>query len=55
MAITYNVVEIEDFDADAETIAALDAIGVSDWELIETLLTPNEETGKNTALCIFKK
>jgi len=55
MAIVYNVVEIEDFDADATTIAALDVIGATDWELVEVVLTPDSETGKNTALCVFKK
>jgi hypothetical protein len=55
MAITYNVVEIEDFDADAATVAALDAIGATDWLLVDITYKPNEETGKSTALCIFKK
>ena len=55
MAIAYNVVTIDDFDDDAATIALLDAQGVNDWDLIEVLLSPDEETGKSTALCIFKK
>jgi hypothetical protein len=55
MAVVYNVVEIEDFDADAATIAALDAVGVANWELVDITYKPNEETGKATALCIFKK
>ena len=55
MAITYNVVEIEDFDADAATVAALDAVGVGDWLLVDITYKPNEETGKATALCVFKK
>jgi len=45
MAITYNVVDIEDFDA----------VGATDWELVDITYKPNEETGKATALCVFKK
>lgn len=55
MATTHNVVEIEDFAADAATIAALDAIGTDEWILVQIDFKPNEETGKSTALCTFRK
>jgi len=55
MAIEYKIVTIEDFQNDVATKALLDAEGIADWILTDITFQPNEETGKSTAICIFRK
>jgi len=55
MAITYKIVTIENFDDDVDTENALNAEGVSDWDLIHMFIRPIETDGSQTATCIFKK
>jgi len=55
MAITYNIVTIENFDDDTATESALNAIGADDWDLVSATFQPDEETGKSSATLIFKK
>jgi hypothetical protein len=55
MAITYKIVTIEQFDDDIATENALNAEGISDWELIQIFFRPTETDGSQTATCIFKK
>jgi len=54
MAITYNIEVIENFQDDDATVAALDAIGADDWELVQIEYSPQSD-GTTTATCIFKK
>ncbi len=54
MAIEYKLVSIPNFDNDAETKAALDAEGVSDWELVQMEFRV-EQDSSTTAIGIFKK
>ncbi|MCK5603428.1 hypothetical protein KAR91_16200 [Candidatus Pacearchaeota archaeon] len=56
MTIAYHVIKIEDFDADSKkTIKLLDELGKYDWDLFMIDFRLNEKTGKQDALCIFKK
>jgi len=55
MALEYKVITIEDFSDDTETKALLDVQGADDWELVQATFSPDANTGKATALCIFKK
>lgn len=54
MAIEYQIVTIENFADDAETEAALNAEGASDWDLVQTVFSTQQDSS-TTATCIFKK
>lgn len=54
MAIQYEIVTIENFADNAETEAALNAEGASDWDLVQAIFSIKEDSS-TTATCIFKK
>jgi hypothetical protein len=54
MAIDYKIVTIEDFKDDASSVAALDAEGANDWELVQVSYSTQVDSSQ-TATCIFKK
>ena len=54
MAIEYQVVKVEGFDDGAETKAALDAVGATDWDLVQIVMSMDAEEGA-VAYCVFKK
>ena len=54
MTIEYKIVTIENFADDADTEAALNAEGASDWELVQ-IDYRTEQDSSQTATCVFKK
>jgi len=54
MAIAYKIVTIPNFADDLATEALLDAEGLTDWDLVQTVFATQQD-GTTTATCIFKK